>query len=241
MRKTRILVVEDDENTQELIKYNLNKDGFDVFLASSGEEALHAVSDKLPDIILLDIMLPGINGLEVCKRLKADKPTRDVPVIIITAKGEESDIVAGLELGADDYVVKPFGVKVLVARLRAVLRRTADSSPLAGEELVFGRLTIHAGKHIVDVDRKEIPLTFSEFAVLYFLASKPGWVFTRGQIVSAVRTDNYPVTERSVDVIIVGVRKKLGICGSCIETVRGVGYKFRDTAECGHDFGKLNR
>ena len=229
MPKKRILVVEDDEAIMELITYNLQRGNFEVAQAESGEDALAQVASDRPDLILLDLMLPEIDGLEVCRRLK-DGATRDIPIIMVTAKGEEVDIVTGLELGADDYVTKPFRPKELVARVRAILRRAARQTSDQPDD--NGDLSIH-GIEIIPRRREvryvgsQIDLTFTEFEILWFLARHPGWVYTRYQIVDAVRGESYPVTDRSVDVQVVGLRKKLGKAGAFIETVRGIGYRFR--------------
>jgi two-component system alkaline phosphatase synthesis response regulator PhoP len=228
MAKETILVVEDEGDILELIHYNLAKEGYQVIVASSGEEALTATASKVPNLIVLDLMLPGVNGLDVCKILKHDQKTQHIPIIMLTARGEEADIVAGLELGADDYITKPFSPKVLIARIRAVLRRKTIVSREETATIKLHDLVIHPGRHEVLVGEKLIELTFTEFNILLFLARKPGWVFTRYQIVDAVHGDDYPVTERSVDFQIVGLRKKLGAAGSYIETVRGVGYRFKE-------------
>lgn len=227
--KQQILIVEDEEDLRELVRYHLEREHFSVEEAGSGEQGLDCALQKKPDLILLDLMLPGKGGLQVCRELKQNKVTGDIPVVMMTAKGEESDIVTGLELGAEDYIVKPFSPKVLVARVKAVLRRkTATPQPKAGDVISIHNLVIHPGRHEVTVDGKPVDLTASEFGIVHFLARRPGWVFTRYQIVDAVHGDDYPVTERSVDVQIVGLRKKLKTAGDLIETVRGVGYRFRD-------------
>lgn len=228
MAKEHILVIEDEEDILALVQYNLLKEGYKVTTAASGEEGLSAARKGKPDLVLLDLMLPGMDGLEVCRALKRDPETRDIPLVMVTAKGEEADIVAGLELGADDYVAKPFSPRVLVSRLRAVLRRRTRELPEEGGMIQIHDLVIHPGRNEVLVQGVPVELTFTEFRVLHFLASRPGWVFTRYQIVNAVRGDDYAVTDRAVDVQIVGLRKKLGPCGAFIETVRGVGYRFRD-------------
>ncbi len=178
---------------------------------------------------MLDLLLPKVDGLNVCKQLKSDPKTQHIPILMLTAKSEEVDMVTGLECGADDYVTKPFSPRVLLARIRSVLRRprskTTDEDP---EAVRIGKLAIHPGRHEVLVDGKTVDLTFTEFRLLHFLARKPGWAFSRSQIVDAVKGEDYPVTERSVDVQVVGLRKKLGSLGSCIETVRGVGYRFKE-------------
>jgi two-component system alkaline phosphatase synthesis response regulator PhoP len=224
-----ILIIEDEEDIRELVCYNLKREAFTVTEAKSGEAGLDSVAKELPDLILLDLMLPGKDGMQICRELKQDKATRDIPVVMMTAKGEESDIVAGLEMGAEDYIVKPFSPKVLVARVKAVLRRkSAGKIPAADDVLTIYDLTINPGRHEVFLNGDLVMLTASEFGVLHFLARRPGWVFTRYQIVDAVHGEDYPVTERSVDVQIVGLRKKLGEAGKYIETVRGVGYRFKD-------------
>jgi two-component system phosphate regulon response regulator PhoB len=228
MAKERILVVDDEEDILELVRFNLAREGYPIICTTSGEESLKIVQKEHPDLIVLDLMLPGIDGLDVAKALKNDPKTRDIPIIMLTAKGEEADIVAGLELGADDYVTKPFSPRILVARVRAVLRRGASEVPEDDSVLKVHNLLIHPGRREVLVNGEQAQLTFTEFGILNYLARRPGWVFTRSQIVDAVRGDDYPVTDRSVDVQIVGLRKKLGRAGKYIETVRGVGYRFRE-------------
>jgi len=229
MAKERLLLIEDDKDIQELLRYNLSKEGYQIVQAFTGEEGLKAARGKSPDLIILDLMLPGMDGLEVCKLLKKEPKTEGIPVVMLTAKGEESDVVAGLEIGAEDYVLKPFSPKVLIARIRTVLRRTHRLvEENAGEEIKIHELSVHPGRHEVMFKGKRLELTFTEFRLLHFLASRPGWVFTRYQIVDGVRGEDYPVTERSVDVQIVGLRKKLGPAGDYIETVRGVGYRFKE-------------
>ena len=228
MAKERILVVDDEEDILELVGYNLAREGYRIICATSGEETLKIAKSEPPDLILLDLMLPGIDGLEVTKSLKNDAKTRHIPIIMLTAKGEEADIVTGLELGADDYITKPFSPRILVARVRAVIRRKVKETTNDMSAIQIHDLVIHPQRREVLVGGKPVELTFTEFQVLYYLAGRPGWVFTRSQIVDAVRGDDYPVTDRSVDVQIVGLRKKLGSCGKYIETVRGVGYRFRE-------------
>jgi two-component system phosphate regulon response regulator PhoB len=227
MANESILVVDDEEDVLELVRYNLDKSGYQVETASSGEEALAKARRKLPDLVILDLMLPGMDGLEVCKKLKNDAKTEGLPIIVLTAKGEETDIVTGLELGADDYVTKPFSPKVLIARVRRILRR-AVSREVEKPPIRIRDLVMDPGRREVLVKGKQVNLTFTEFNILYALARRPGLVFTRYQIVDAVRGDDYPVTDRAVDVQIVSLRKKLGSCGGYIETVRGVGYRFKD-------------
>ena len=228
MAKEKVLVVDDEEDILELVRYNLNKDGYKITCALTGEEALKKARSETYDLIILDLMLPGIDGLEVTRKLKDEPKTRAVPVVMLTAKGEESDVVAGLELGADDYVTKPFSPRILTARVRAVLRRKTSHSLDDSTVIRIHGFEIDSGKRNVIVDGRPVELTYTEFQVLWNLARRPGWVFTRTQIVDAVRGDDYPVTDRSVDVQIVGLRKKLGDYGKYIETVRGVGYRFRE-------------
>ena len=228
MAKETILVVEDEEDIRELLKYNLEKEGYQIFGAATGEEALQAVRRRRPDLILLDLMLPGIDGLEVCRRIKGDPQARYLPIIMLTAKGEETDIVTGLELGADDYVTKPFSPRVLVARLRAALRRRSQPLPAQTAPLRTDELVIHPGRHEVLLQGEPLQLTVTEFRLLHLLARKPGWVFTRTQIVDEIHGEDYPVSDRSIDVQIVSLRKKLGVFGSRIETIRGIGYRFKE-------------
>ena len=223
-----ILVVEDDPDIKELISFNLSNQGHQVFEANNGELGIEKARKKLPDLILLDLMLPGIHGLDVCRIIKADQETKDIPIIMVTAMGQEEDIVKGLETGADDYITKPFSIKVLLARVSAVLRRSFEEYDQDSDKsLLINGISIKPRLREVRVEDKVIDnLTFSEFQILYLLAGHPGWVFTRYQIIDKIRGDNYPVTDRSVDFQIVGLRKKLGGAGKLIRTVRGVGYRF---------------
>ena len=227
MARKCVLLVEDDADIAELLAYNLTEAHFDVRAVDSGEAALASVRSHPPALVVLDLMLPGMDGLDVCRRLKDDPATAGIPIVMLTAKGEEPDIVIGLELGADDYITKPFSPRVLVARIKAVMRRRAAAGDGAEERLQRGRLTIDPGRHEVRVDEQPLALTPTEFGILHMLARKPGWVFTRGQIVDSVRGQDYAVTERAVDVQIVGLRKKLGEAADLVETVRGVGYRFK--------------
>ena len=227
MAKENILVVDDEEDVLELVRYNLDKNGYKTEIATTGESALTKARAKLPDLIILDLMLPGIDGLEVCKKLKSETKTQNIPIIMLTAKGEETDIVTGLELGADDYVTKPFSPKILLARIRRILHR-AITRDLEQKPVKIHELTIDPARREVLIKNKPVDLTFTEFNILYALAKRPGLVFTRYQIVDALHGDNYVVTDRAVDVQIVGLRKKLGPSSRFIETVRGVGYRFKD-------------
>ena len=229
MADNKILVVDDEEDILELVRYNLARDGYRVVCAASGEQALNKAGSEPFDLIVLDLMLPGIDGLEVAKRLKSKPETRHIPIIMLTAKGEEADIVTGLELGADDYVTKPFSPRILIARVKAVIRRRVKEETDDSSIIQIYELEIDPGKRKVLARGLHVELTFTEFQILYLLARRPGWVFTRFKIVDLIRGDDYPVTDRSVDVQIVGLRKKLGPCGKYIETVRGVGYRFKET------------
>ncbi len=228
MPKEKILVVDDEEDILELVRYNLAKEGYQVACVTSGEQAMKEVKEDAPDLILLDLMLPGLDGLDVCKRLKSDPVTNVIPIIMLTAKGEDADIVTGLELGAEDYVTKPFSPRVLLARLKACLRRKRQEEADETGILRVGDFTINPSRHEVLVKDKPADLTATEFRILYFLARRTGWVFSRDQIIKAVKGDDYPVTERSVDVQIAGLRKKLGSSGNSVETVRGVGYRLKE-------------
>jgi two-component system phosphate regulon response regulator PhoB len=228
MGKEKILVVDDEEDILELVKYNLAKEGYEITSALSGEKALSRATEKKFDLIVLDLMLPGLDGLEVAKRLKNNPDTHHIPIIMLTAKGEEADVVTGLEIGADDYITKPFSPRVLLARIKAVLRRGPEVAAEIDEVLQIHELEIHLGRREARAAGEMLDLTYTEFQVLWHLAKRPGWVLTRAQIVDAVRGNDYPVTDRSVDVQIVGLRKKLGPYGKYIETVRGVGYRFKE-------------
>lgn len=228
MSHEHILVIEDDEDIQILIRHNLQRESFNVTIASTGEDGLKKMRITPYDCILLDLMLPGMDGIEVCRHIKKDDKLLHLPIIMVTAKGEESDIITGLELGADDYIVKPFSPKILIARIRAVMRRKFSESYNTSAVININDFEIHPGRHEAIYKGKRLDLTHMEFQVLHLLASQPGWVFTRNQVIDSVRSDNYPVTDRSVDVVIVGLRRKLGEAGTMIETVRGVGYRFAE-------------
>lgn len=230
MSKKLILVIEDEEDILALIHFNLIKAGLRVECATSGEEGCRKARELRPDLILLDLMLPGMDGHEVCRRLREGAGTKDFPIIMLTAKGEEHDIVRGLEQGADDYLPKPFSPQVLLARVKALLRRSNKAEERSDHEepIQIHDLYIHPGRNRVVANGENIELTFTEFKILTLLATRPGWVFNRSQIVDAVHGEGYAVTDRAVDVQIVGLRKKLGACGDYIETVRGIGYRFKE-------------
>jgi two-component system phosphate regulon response regulator PhoB len=226
MSKGTVLVVDDEEDILEIVRYNLSKEGYRVICAESGEQALQKVRTDSPDIVILDLMLPGVDGLDVCRQIKSGAGTAPIPVIMLTARTQEADMVVGFELGADDYITKPFSPRVLSARVKAVLRRSRAQESDAVQH--FGDLVIHAEQHEVKVQGKTADLTAMEFRILMTLVRRPGWVFSRAQIMDTTQGDNTVVTDRSVDVHIVSLRRKLGSCGECIETIRGVGYRFRD-------------
>jgi two-component system alkaline phosphatase synthesis response regulator PhoP len=231
--KKAILIIEDDEDIQQLVGFNLIKAGFQVEYADSGEQALTKISKQHPDLILLDIMLPGMDGIEVCKTLHSHNQTAEIPIIMLTAKGEETDIVGGLEVGADDYITKPFSPKVLLSRIKAVLRRkvkeeTSSPAPERGEIIKTENIVINPGRYEVTVDEHPVNLTPTEFGILKLLTRRPGWVFTRQQIIDEVRGYDYMITHRAIDVQVFSLRKKMGETGRKIETVRGIGYRFND-------------
>jgi two-component system, OmpR family, alkaline phosphatase synthesis response regulator PhoP len=224
----KILVVEDDANMSKSLRQVLENEGFQVKDNSKGLDALTTARSFLPDIILLDHLLPDITGFDVCRRLKAEDLTSRIPIIMVTGNHGETDAVMALELGADDYITKPFSGKVLVARVRAILRRFQNIPDNSMDVVQFHNIKMDRKKYRVDVEDLEIKLTTTEFKLLLFLASKPGWVFTRGQIVNELNGSSHAITDRSVDVQIVGLRKKLGPSGQYIETLRGVGYRIKD-------------
>ena len=228
MAKEKILVVDDEEDILELVRYNLSREGYQVTGSLTGEDALHKIRSDTFDLIVLDLMLPGMDGLAFTKTVKNDSRLRSTPIIMLTAKGEEADIVAGLELGADDYITKPFSPRVMIARVRAALRRQKETPEDEMAIVKIHELEINPGRRSVLAKGNPIDLTYTEFQLLLLLARRPGWVFTRSQIVDLIRGSDYPVTDRSVDVQIVGLRKKLGSYGKYIETVRSVGYRFRE-------------
>jgi len=228
MSTPHVLIVEDDEDIVQLVSFNLLKAGYNVSSASSVEDGWAKVKAGRIDAVLLDLMLPGQSGMDLCERIRRDDESAHIPILMMTARRQEEEIVAGLEAGADDYITKPFSPKVLLARLQAVLRRTApvEEGKTAEECLEAGPVRINLNRHLVQIGEREVRLTATEFALLVLLARRPGWVFSRRQIIDAVRGDGYLVTSRMIDVQVFSLRKKMGAAGSCIETVRGVGYRF---------------
>jgi DNA-binding response OmpR family regulator len=225
--KKKILIIEDEEDIAEILQFNTEKEGYASFIADSGEKGLEFILQNKPDLVLLDLMLPGLNGLEVCKNVRKNESLSNVRIIMLSAKGEEIDIVTGLELGADDYVTKPFSPRVLMARIKNVLQRREVASE-DQNNINIQNLRIIKNKREVFIDNKKIELTSSEFKALSFLAKHPGWIYTRYQITDAVHGEGYPSTDRAVDVMIVSMRKKMGEYANLIETVRGVGYRFKE-------------
>ena len=228
MANESVLIVEDDADIRELLGYTLKREGYTVEACDSSECAQNVLRRRTPpDLILLDLMLPGTDGYAFCRSLRADERTARIPVIMVTARDEDADIVAGLEVGADDYVTKPFSARILVARIKAVLRRSAVEPGDEKETLTQGPFEIDRLHHTARMNGQPLTLTLSEFKALELFAKRPGVVFSRYQIVDAIHGEDYPVTDRSVDVLIVGLRRKLGECGEWIETVRGVGYRMK--------------
>ena len=228
--KNKVAVIEDDRDINELIAYNLQKEGYNVIRSLDGGQGLFLIQKERPDLVLLDLMLPGMDGLEICQALKQGDATKDIPIIMITAKGEESDVVVGLQMGADDYITKPFSIKVLLARVKAVFRRGKQVKSSAATQAVrdFGAVVIDLLKHKITVDGEAVTFTAIEFAIIEFLSRSPGRVYTRDQILDNVWKEGKFIIDRAVDVHVRGLRKKLGDAADYIETVRGVGYRFKD-------------
>ena len=225
----KILITDDEESIRELIKYNVEKSGFETVCAENALQAVQFSRLEKPGLILLDLMLPDMSGLDVCRILKGDDSTRSIPIIMVTAKTEESDIVTGLELGADDYITKPFSTKVLLARIQSVLRRAQNqnSPAVSGDVLTAGPVSVDFPRHEILVEGKKVEFTATEFAILEHLVRHAGQVFSRQQIINAIKGSDYPVTERAIDVQILSIRHKLSDagCKEMIETIRGVGYR----------------
>jgi two-component system alkaline phosphatase synthesis response regulator PhoP len=228
--KRKILVVDDEPDIVEVVRYNLTKEGYEVNSASNGDEGLERTKRFLPDLLILDLMLPGLHGLDVCKLIKGDPDLRDIFILILSAKGEESDVIKGLDSGADDYLPKPFSPKVLLARVRSLLRRSGVTVDEERSTVEIEGLLLDPNRHEFFVDGAAVELTSTEFKIIELLMRKVGWVFTRSKIVDEVHGEDYPVTDRSIDVQMVGLRRKLGRFGPYIETVRGVGYRFKDVS-----------
>jgi DNA-binding response OmpR family regulator len=230
VQRADVLIVEDEVEIAELMQFHCERDGLRASLVHNGRLALDVIKRQKPDLVILDLMLPDLDGLEICRRMKRAEELRRIPILMVSAKGEESDIVSGIELGADDYITKPFSPKVLLARIRNILRRreTEQEKPDEGERIVLsdGRLVIDAERHVVSVDSSLVDLTLTEFGILQYLATRPGFVRTRDQIIAAVHGKSTVLSSRTVDVHITALRRKLGPLGDCIETVRGVGYRF---------------
>ncbi len=224
-----ILVVEDEEDIQRLVSFNLMKAGFHVVCADDGVMGLAKLQQEKVDLVVLDRMMPEMDGIEMCKKMRADPAFKDCPVLMLTAKGEDEDVVHGLSVGADDYLPKPFSPKILLARINALLRRVLPAT--SDNTLFFPDFDLRISPNTYDVTQagQKIGLTKSEFRILLLLAGKPGWVFSRQQIIDDIRGFDYALTDRAIDVQVSGLRKKLGPAAMCIETVRGVGYRFSDS------------
>ena len=233
--KAQLLIVEDEPEIEELIEFHAERAGMRARTIHSGRLALEVLRREKPDLVILDLMLPDLDGLEVCRRMKQNEDTRSIPIVMVTAKGEEADVVAGIELGAEDYVTKPFSPRVLMARLRNVLRRhgQVEETPTRAERLVLlgGRLVIDIDRHEVVVESKKTDLTLTEFGILHYLASRPGFVRTRDQIIAAVHGKSTVLSSRTVDVHVTALRRKLDALSECVETVRGVGYRFSEGSD----------
>jgi two-component system alkaline phosphatase synthesis response regulator PhoP len=231
MAKKKILVVEDDRDISELITYNLEREGYEIACLYDGSQVIDFVHKRKPELIILDLMLPEVDGIEICRTLKSEAETKNIPIVMLTAKSEEADVVVGLQMGADDYIPKPFSPKVLVARIKAITRRTADiqlSSSLADNVRSFGDFKIDLLKHKISFKNREVKLTSIEFDIVEFLSRSPGRVWSREQILDNVWKEGKFIIDRAVDVHVRGLRKKLGVADNYIETVRGVGYRFKD-------------
>jgi DNA-binding response OmpR family regulator len=229
MPRTTLLVIEDDPDIVEVVRYNLEREGFRVLVCSDGERGLSDAARTQPDLIVLDLMLPGLDGLEVCRRLRAQEPTRGIPLLMLTAKGEESDVVVGLEMGADDYLTKPFSPRELVARVRALLRRAQRAAEQPGKTRIeLGDLVLDLTRHEVLHQGEPVPLTRAEFRLLWTLAQRPGRVYSRNELVDEITAGEALIIDRNVDVHVSSIRRKLGEAGKLIATVRGVGYKCLD-------------
>jgi two-component system phosphate regulon response regulator PhoB len=229
--KPKILVIEDEPDILEVIQYNLEREGCKVVVCRDGEQGLSRMRTDDPDLVILDLMLPGMDGIELCRRVKADPVTRAIPILMVTAKSEESDVVLGLGLGAEDYLTKPFSPRELVARVKVVLRRGPAKAESTSERVVRGALTVDLGRHEARVGDQLVTLTPTEMRLLHFLASHPGRVFPRAHLLSRVIGEDAIVTDRNIDVHVRALRQKLGEHASCIETVRGVGYRFAEAAK----------
>jgi two-component system alkaline phosphatase synthesis response regulator PhoP len=229
MARETILIIEDEPDLAELVAFNLRKEGFEVVVARTGEDGLKLAVSKNPSVVLLDLMLPGLSGLDVCRMLRSDEKTHHLPIIMMTARSEEIDVVTGLEIGADDYITKPFSQRILAARVRATLRRRRNQDTADAETVEVDKLKIDLIRHQVSLSGEQVDLTPTEFELLLTLAHRPGWVFTRSQLIDSLRDGQQVITDRAIDVQVANLRKKLGDGGEMIETVRGVGYRLRES------------
>ncbi len=228
--KKHVLVVDDEADIRELLQYNLQLEGYQVSILDNGEKALEFIQKQNVDLILLDLMLPGLPGLELCKKLKRQTGLDGIPIIMITAKSSETDVIVGLELGADDYITKPFSPKEVIARIKAIFRRLDERRPHEiAAVLKFESLVLDAPRHEVKIDGKEVHLTTTEFKILQCLLSRPGHVFSRDELIDVALGKNISVVDRTIDVHMTNLRKKISSYGANIESIRAVGYRFRDT------------
>jgi two-component system phosphate regulon response regulator PhoB len=228
--KKYVLLVEDEPDLNQTVAFNLDSEGYSVESAFNGKDALKLIEEKTPDLILLDLMLPDMSGLEICRILRSSKKTKNIPIMMVTAKGEEIDRIVGFELGADDYIVKPFSIREFMLRVAAMLKRSGDTINNDEEKIIFGSLEIDIAAHRVKLKDKEIPLTAKEFSLLHYLVERIGRVSTRDALLDDVWGYNCEVTTRTVDTHVKRLRAKLSDVGNNIETVRGVGYRFNSAS-----------
>lgn len=229
MAKDKLLLVEDERSLTDVLVYNLERDGYEVFVAHDGKDGLRKAQTILPDVVILDLMLPGMSGLDVCKELKSSNKTSSIPVLMLTSKSEESDQIVGFAVGADDYVTKPFSTKVLLQRIKALLRRKTQPEAVENDILAFGKIKIDKRSHKVLHGNHTLALTPTEFRLLETLIRQPGRAFTRHDLMDSAIGDGAIVLERTIDVHVKSLRRKLGSAGDFIETVRGIGYRLKES------------
>ena len=230
MSKKKLLIIEDDRSLANVVEYNFANSGYEVFCARDGQDGINQARNRMPDVILLDLMIPVIDGIEVCRQLRAESTTRETPIIMVTAKSEEVDQLIGFSVGADDYVIKPFSVRVLMEKVKTLLRRHARSQGTGLDIVSSGPVEVDRGRHRVLVDQKQLELTPSEFRLLDTLIRHPGRAFERSELINAALGADTLALERTIDVHIRSLRKKLGVHADVIQTVRGVGYRFRESS-----------
>lgn len=230
MSKKKLLIIEDDRSLANVVEYNFSNSGYEVFCARDGQDGINQARNRLPDIILLDLMIPVIDGIEVCRQLRAESTTRETPIIMVTAKSEEVDQLIGFSVGADDYVIKPFSVRVLMEKVKTLLRRHARSQGTGLDIVSSGPVEVDRGRHRVLLDQKQLELTPSEFRLLDTMIRHPGRAFDRSELINSALGADTLALERTIDVHIRSLRKKLGVHADVIQTVRGVGYRFRESS-----------